>query len=292
MRLSKTLRVGLVLALPIIVYFAIFFVYPLALLFKEAFTTPSGAPALTNFQKMLTDPVLLITLQNTFYYFGGSLGLEFAVGFGVAILLYNYIGRFRTLFRTVIFVPLMVSPVVIGLMWVLLLDSQYGPVDYFIRLLGLQPLNFLGSLSLALPSIIVANAWEYSPFVFLIIYAGLQTVPQQLYEAAAVDGMSRLQAFRYVTLPSIRGVMLVAFLLDAIGVLKGFDLIYVITSGGPGYSTYILSFYAYKEAFVYFQTNYAAALSLLFLAIIAAFVTAVLKFTPVEEYLGLRRGKD
>jgi len=262
------------------------------LLFKEAFTTPTGVIALTNFQKMLTDPVLLTTLQNTFYYFAGSLGLEFALGFGVAVLLYNYLGRYRTLFRTVIFVPLMVSPVVIGLMWVLLLDSQYGPIDYFIRLLGLQPLNFLGSLSLALPSIIVANAWEYSPFVFLIIYAGLQTVPQQLYEAAAVDGMSRFQAFRYVTLPSIRGVMLVAFLLDAIGVLKGFDLIYVITSGGPGYSTYILSFYDYKEAFVYFQTNYAAALSLLFLAIIAAFVTIVLKFTPVEEYLGLRRGKE
>jgi len=291
-RLSKTLRVGLVLALPIIVYFAIFFIYPLALLFKEAFTNPTGVLTLTNFQKMLTDPVLLTTLQNTFYYFAGSLGLEFAVGFGVAVLLYNYLGRFRTLFRTIIFVPLMVSPVVIGLMWVLLLDSQYGPVDYFIRLLGLQPLNFLGSLSLALPSIIVANAWEYSPFVFLIIYAGLQTVPQQLYEAAAVDGMSRFQAFRYVTLPSIRGVMLVAFLLDAIGVLKGFDLIYVITSGGPGYSTYILSFYAYKEAFVYFETNYAAALSLLFLAIIAAFVTIVLKLTPVEEYLGLRRGKE
>jgi len=291
-RLSKTLQVGLVLALPIIVYFAIFFIYPLVLLFKEAFTTSAGVLSLTNFQKMLTDSVLLTALQNTFFYFAGSLGLEFVVGFGVAVLLYNYMGRFRTLFRTVIFVPLMVSPVVIGLMWVLLLDSQYGPIDYFIRLLGLQPLNFLGSLSLALPSIIVANAWEYSPFVFLIIYAGLQTVPQPLYEAAAVDGMSKFQAFRYVTFPSIRGVMLVAFLLDAIGVLKGFDLIYVITSGGPGYSTYILSFYTYKEAFVYFQTNYAAALSLLFLAIIAAFVAVVLKFTPVEEYLGIRRAKE
>lgn len=292
MRLSKTLRVGLVLALPIIVYFFVFFIYPLALLFEEAFTTAGGVFTPANFQKMLTDPVLQITLQNTFFYFIGSLGLEFLVGFGVAVLLYNYLGRLKTLFRTLIFIPLMVSPVVIGLMWVLLFNNQYGPIDYFIRLLGLTPLNFLGSLSLALPSIVVANGWEYSPFVFLIIYAGLQTVPQQLYEAAAVDGMSRFQAFRYVTFPSIRGVMLVAFLLDAIGVLKGFDLIYVITSGGPGYSTYILSFYAYKEAFVYFQTDYAAALSLLFLAIIAVFVTIVLKFTPVEEYLGIRRGKE
>ena len=292
MRLNKSLKVGLVLALPIIVYFLVFFIYPLVLLFEEAFTTSGGVFTLANFQKMLTDPVLQTTLQNTFFYFVGSLGLEFSVGFGVAVLLYNYVGRLKTLFRTLIFIPLMVSPVVIGLMWVLLLNNQYGPIDYFIGLVGLHPLNFLGSLSLALPSIVVANGWEYSPFVFLIIYAGLQTVPQQLYEAAAVDGMSRFQAFRYVTLPSIRGVMLVAFLLDAIGVLKGFDLIYVVTSGGPGYSTYILSFYAYKEAFVYFQTNYAAALSLLFLAIIAAFVTMVLKFTPVEEYLGIRRGKE
>jgi multiple sugar transport system permease protein len=284
--------VGLVLALPIIFYFLIFFIYPLALLFEEAFTTTGGVPALANFQKMLTDPVLQITLENTFFYFIGSLGLEYLVGFGVAVLLYNYLGRLKTLFRTLIFIPLMVSPVVIGLIWVLLLNNQYGPIDYFIRLLGLRPLNFLGSLSLALPSIVVANGWEYSPFVFLIIYAGLQTVPQQLYEAAAVDGMSRFQAFRYITFPSIRGVMLVAFLLDAIGVLKGFDLIYVITSGGPGYSTYILSFYAYKEAFVYFQTHYAAALSLLFLAIIAAFVAIVLRFTPVEEYLGIRRGRE
>ena len=283
---------GLVLALPIIFYFLIFFIYPLALLFEEAFTTTGGVPALANFQKMLTDPVLQITLENTFFYFIGSLGLEYLVGFGVAVLLYNYLGRLKTLFRTLIFIPLMVSPVVIGLIWVLLLNNQYGPIDYFIRLLGLRPLNFLGSLSLALPSIVVANGWEYSPFVFLIIYAGLQTVPQQLYEAAAVDGMSRFQAFRYITFPSIRGVMLVAFLLDAIGVLKGFDLIYVITSGGPGYSTYILSFYAYKEAFVYFQTHYAAALSLLFLAIIAAFVAIVLRFTPVEEYLGIRRGRE
>ena len=292
MRLSKTLRVGLVLALPIIVYFLIFFIYPIALLFDEAFTTAGGVLTLANFQRMLNDPVLQTSLQNTFFYFIGSLGLEFFVGFGVAVLLYNYVGRLKALFRTLIFIPLMVSPVVIGLVWVLLLNNQYGPIDYFLRVLGLPSMNFLGSLSLALPSIIVANGWEYSPFVFLIIYAGLITVPQQLYEAAAVDGMSRFQAFRYVTFPSIRGVMLVAFLLDAIGVLKGFDLIYVITSGGPGYSTYLLSFYAYKEAFVYFQTNYAAALSLLFLAIIAAFLTMVLKFTPVEEYLGIRRAKQ
>ncbi len=292
MRLSKASEVGLILALPIIIYFFIFFIYPIAILFQEAFTTTGNAISLANFQRMLTDTVLRTTLQNTFLYFVGSLGIEYGVGFGVAVLLYNYMGRLRTLFRAIIFIPLMISPVVIGLMWALILNSQYGPIDYFIRLLGLHSVNFLSSLSLALPSITVANGWEYSPFVFLIIYAGLQTIPQQLYDAASVDGLSRFQTFRYITLPSIRAMMLVAFLLDAIGVLKGFDLVYVLTNGGPGYSTYILSFYAYKVGFVYFEQHYSAALSLLFLAIIVVFVAAVLKFTSVEEYLGIRRGKE
>jgi multiple sugar transport system permease protein len=241
---------------------------------------------------MLTDPLLKTALQNTAFYFFGSVALEFSVGFGVAFLLYNYTGRLRAVFRTIIFLPLMVSPVVIGLMWLLLLNTSYGPIDYILHLLGLPALNWLGSITLAMPSLIIANGWEYSPFVFLIIYAGLQVVPQQLYEAASVDGLTRFQTFRYITLPSIRASMIVAFLLNSIGVLKGFDLIYVLTSGGPGNATYILSFYTYIVGFAYFETHYAAALSVLFLVIVMAFVLVMLKFTSVEEYLGLKRGKQ
>jgi multiple sugar transport system permease protein len=127
--------------------------------------------------------------------------------------------------------------------------------------------------------------------VFLIIYAGLQTVPPQLYEAASVDGLSRFQTFRFITLPSIRPSIIVAFLLNSIGVLKGFDLIYVLTNGGPGFSTYILSFYTYVVGFSFFEPHYAAAIALLFLAIIGTFVFLMLKFTSVEEHLGLGGGK-
>lgn len=284
--------VGFIFALPIIVYFLFFFVYPLATLLQNAFTSSSGIFTLSNFTKMLNDPLLKTVLQNTAFYFLGSVALEYSVGFGVAFLLYNYTGRLRALFRTVIFLPLMVSPVVIGLMWLLLLNTNYGPIDYGLRLLGLPTLNWLGSMTLAMPSLIIANGWEYSPFVFLVIYAGLQVVPQQLYEAASVDGLTRFQTFRYITLPSIRASMIVAFLLNSIGVLKGFDLIYVLTSGGPGASTDILSFYTYIVGFTYFETHYAAALSVLFLVIVMAFVLAMLRFTSVEEYLGLRRRKE
>lgn len=292
MRLNRVLMVGFIFALPIIVYFLFFFVYPLAILLQNAFTSSSGIFTLSNFTRMLNDPLLKTVLQNTAFYFLGSVALEYSVGFGVALLLYNYTGRLRALFRTVMFLPLMVSPVVIGLMWLLLLNTNYGPIDYGLRLLGLPTLNWLGSMTLAMPSLIIANGWEYSPFVFLVIYAGLQAVPQQLYEAASVDGLTRFQTFRYITLPSIRASMIVAFLLNSIGVLKGFDLIYVLTSGGPGASTYILSFYTYIVGFTYFETHYAAALSVLFLVIVMAFVLAMLRFTSVEEYLGLRRPKE
>lgn len=214
--------------------------------------------------------------------------MQYSTGFGVAVLLYNYTGRLRSIFRTIFFLPLMVSPVVIGLMWLLILNVNFGPLDYLLSLVGISPLNWLGNAALALPSVIIANGWEYSPFVFLLIYAGLQTVPQQFYEAASVDGLSRFQIFRHITLPSIRASMVVAFLLSAIGVLKGFDLVYVLTNGGPGFATFILSFYIYVVGFTFFQFHYAAALSLLYLVVIIAVVFIMLRFTAVEKYLGLK----
>jgi len=288
---GQALRVGLVLASPIVVYFVAFFIYPLFSLFQNAFTSNAGSFTLANFQQMLSDPILSVSLRNTLYYFAGSVTLEYSVGFVVAVILYSYAGRLKTVFRTIIFLPLMVSPVVIGLMWQMILNKNWGPLDYLLSPFGLGQVNWLGSQSLAMPSLILANTWEYSPFVFLIIYAGLQTVPPQLYEAASVDGLSRFQTFRFITLPSIRPSIIVAFLLNSIGVLKGFDLIYVLTNGGPGFSTYILSFYTYVVGFSFFEPHYAAAIALLFLAIIGTFVFLMLKFTSVEEHLGLGGGK-
>lgn len=292
MRQRQTLKVGLILALPLILYFFGFFLYPLFSLFQSAFTTASNVPTLNNFRSMLTDSLLKTSLENTAYYFTGSVVVEYSIGFGVAVLLYHYTGRLKCIFRTAIFLPLMASPVVIGLMWLLILNTDFGPLNYLLSLIGVQPLNWLGSQSLGMPSLIMANGWEYSPFVFLIIYAGLQTVPQQFYEAASVDGLTRLQTFRFITLPSITPSLLVAFLLNAIGVLKGFDLIYVLTNGGPGYSTYILSFYTYVVGFSFFEPHYASALALLFLLMIGAFVFVMLRFTALEDYLGLKRVKE
>ncbi len=238
---------------------------------------------------MASDPLLRVSLINTFYYYAGSAALQFGIGFLLAVVLNAYSGRLKGFFKGALFVPLTVSPVVIGLMWIIIFNPTYGPVDYILKALGIAKysINWLGSTNLAMPTIIIANGWEYIPFVFLIIFAGLQTIPKQLYEAAEVDGMSHFQTFRYITLPLIRPIMLVAFLLNSIGILQGFALVYEVTSGGPGYSTYILSYYIYQVGFSFFNFRYAAALSILFLIIVGVFVFLVLKFTSVEKYLGL-----
>ncbi|MGC8661758.1 MAG: carbohydrate ABC transporter permease [Nitrososphaeria archaeon] len=285
MNRKQATKIGLILASPLLIYFLIFFIYPILLLFRYAFTNSEGAFSLTNFVSMSKDPILYSSLINTLYYFIGSVALQFAGGFLAAIVLNSYTGRLKNTFRMILYIPLTISPIVIALMWLLIFNPTYGPLDYILKI----PVNWLGSLNLAMPTIIVANGWEYIPFVFLIIYAGLQAVPRQYYEAASIDGMNRLQTFRYITMPSIRPILIIAFLLNSIGILQGFALVYVLTNGGPGFSTYILSFYIYKVAFTYFNMHYAAALSLLFLVIIGAFVYAMLKLTSVERYLGLRR---
>jgi multiple sugar transport system permease protein len=285
MNRKQAAKIGLVLASPLLIYFLVFFVYPIFLLFRYAFTSSSGALSLSNFAAMTRDPLLYSSLVNTLYYFVGSVAVQFSGGFLAAIVLNSYTGRLRNVFRTILYIPLTISPIVIALMWLLIFNPTYGPIDYILR----RPVNWLGSPNLAMPTIIVANGWEYVPFVFLIIYAGLQSVPKQYYEAASIDGMNRLQTFRYITLPSIRPIMIIAFLLNSIGILQGFTLVYVLTNGGPGFSTYILSFYIYKVAFTYFNMHYAAALSLLFIFIVAVFVYAMLKLTSVEKYLGISR---
>ncbi|MDG6940142.1 MAG: sugar ABC transporter permease [Nitrososphaerota archaeon] len=289
MTLQSTLhrKAGLILITPIMVYFLVFFAYPMYILFYDAFTR-GGRFTTAEFSKMPQDPLLLHSLTNTLYYFVATVALEFLIGFGAALVLYWYMGRLKRVFQTFLILPLVISPVAISLMWVLLLSPTFGPVDYILGFFGLHSPNWLGSTSLAMPAIIFASSWEYSPFIFLVVYAALLSVPRQLYEAASIDGMGRWAAFRHITVPGIRAAAVVGFVLESVGVMKSFALIYVLTNGGPGNATYILGFYIYQVAFSFFETHYAAALSLLFLAIVTSFVAFVLKFTSVEKYLGLK----
>jgi len=281
-------HIGLFLLLPIIIYFLVFLVYPVGQLVYLSFTNTKGVPSLTNLFSLATDPYLSSVAFNTIYYSVGSFAAEFALGFIVAFLLYFYRGRLSTFFRMSYSIPLMLSPVVSALLWLLIYNQNYGPLNYILSILHLGQVNWLGNSTYSMPALFIVNMWEYSPYVFILVFAALQTVPIQLHEAAAIDGMSRFQMFRYVLLPNIKGPVLIAALLNLIGVLKSFDLVYVLTYGGPGISTTVMSFYIYEEAFSFFQDHYAALLSLLYLIVMAIVVSAILKYTPIEREIGLK----
>ncbi|MEM0117248.1 MAG: sugar ABC transporter permease [Conexivisphaerales archaeon] len=294
MGFSRTLgrdKTWFFLLLPAIAYFLLFFAYPLYNLFYNSLTSQSGSLTGQNFSYLLKDPYLPTVLWVTLLYVIGAVGLEMLAGISLAIVAQSLTSRVRGALQIIAILPLMVPPVIAGLMFLLLYDTNYGPIDFFLRSLGLPALNWLGSTNLALLSVVLADVWRYSPFVFLIIFAALQSVPPHLYEAAMLEGPSRWQMFRHVTLPMIRPALVVALLLDTIGVLKGFDLIYVLEGGGPGLATTVLSYYIYIWGFVYNNPHVAAALSILFLAIVLAIVAVTIKFTRIEEYLGLKKNK-
>jgi multiple sugar transport system permease protein len=279
------------LVLPALAYFLAFFAYPVYDLFYNSLTSAAGSLTPGNFAFMLRDPYLPTILQVTLLFVLGTVALQMAVGVGFALLMNAMTSKLRGVAQMVAILPLMIPPVVTALMWLLLFNQDYGPLNYFLSLLGLTGPDWLASPNYALLAVMLTEVWRYSPFVFLIVYAGLRSIPTQLYEAAVIDGPSPIQLFRYVTFPMLRSSLTVALILDTIGALKGFDIIYVLTNGGPGLATTILSMYIYTVGFVFNYPHYAASLSILFLAIVLAFVGVMLKFTGLEEYLGLKRGK-
>lgn len=283
-------RTWLFLLVPVLVYFAAFFIYPMYNLVSNSVTTQSGVLTAANFSQLLKDPYLPTILEVTLFFVVGTVALQMLAGVSLALLINSLPGKIRGAMQMVVIVPLMLPPVVTGLLWLLLYDKDYGPGNFFLAAIGLGRPDWLGNFNLALLSVVITEVWRYSPFVFLIVFAGLQSVHPQLYEAAMVDGSSSFQTFRYITLPMLRSSLVVAFILDAIGALKGFDIIYVLTNGGPGLSTMVLSLYIYTVAFVFNNAHYAAAISVIFLAIVLAFVLVMIRFTSVEEYLGLKKG--
>lgn len=164
---------------------------------------------------------------------------------------------------------------VVGIMWRLLYNPELGTLNYLLELFGFKPINWLGEPSLALPSVIMADVWEWTPFMALILLAGLQALPRDPFEAAIVDGASPLQLFKHVTLPLLQPTIMVAVLLRMMDAFKTFDLIFVLTKGGPGMSTEVLSYYTYRYGFKFFHIGQASALSYILLAIII-FITQVL----------------
>jgi len=222
---------------------------------------------LENVKKLLGDKNFLTSLYRTLIFIVGSVFLEMVIGTALALLVREITG----VVRTILMLPMMVAPVAVGATWRLMYNPQFGLLNNILRGLGFSPLNWLADKNLAMISIIITDVWQWTPFVYLIVLAGLESLPEEPFDAAKVDGASELQTLRYVTLPLLRPTLLVALLFRTIDAFKAFDKFMVLTSGGPGDTTEVVSLYIYKRSFVFGEYGYGALLALVVVVVMVIF---------------------
>ena len=253
--------------LPSLVLVLVIAIYPIGYAFYLSLTDKMAAKPVTNFIglgnyiKNFTNPRFWTFVRVTAQFVLISVGLELLIGFGLALLLNQGI-RGRTPFRVIILIPLMIPPVTAALMWKVMLEASTGPVNHLLGLIGIDGPAWLAERATALPSVIAIDVWIYTPFVALLLLAGLQSIPQTMYEAAAVDGARAWKAFRMVTLPMVKPVMYLVLLFRLALALNSADTIFVTTMGGPNIATTTLNFAAFHNTFPYLRFGYAASLGI------------------------------
>jgi multiple sugar transport system permease protein len=223
---------------------------------------------LKNFQQVVADPVARWSLVVTAILSGSSVLLEFVLGLALALAL-TATFRGRGVIMSLIIVPLFISPVVVGQCWALMLQRPFGPTNYILsQLLGFDvTISWLTQAPWNFIALIVADVWQWTPFMFVILLAGLSAVPPHVYEAAELDGVGAWQTFWYITVPHIAPMMLLALTFRLLDAVKLFDIIFVLTGGGPGTNTYSASYYLYTIGFTQFHLSNATAGSWIFLVL-------------------------
>jgi multiple sugar transport system permease protein len=234
-------------------------------------TLQSSFVGLENYAATTSDASFWNALGNNFIWLGGSLVLQIGAGVGCALLL-NRSFPGRSLARALILFPYLLPVVVTALVWQWMLDPLYGIVNETLLRFGLQPHDWLGSMPEAMVAVITVGSWRVFPFVVIAVLARLQSIPRQLYEAAAVDGASGVARFWDITVPQLSRVLFVIILLRAIWDFREFDLIFLLTGGGPVAGTTTLPILVYREAFSLFRMGRALAIAVVMLAIMAAFI--------------------
>jgi multiple sugar transport system permease protein len=240
------------------------------------FGRPVAFIGLLNYQNLLVDPNFRGSVATTLIYTVAATAIEFVLGMALALLLKDDL-PLQGIIRSALIIPMIVAPVVVGIVWRLLYNSDVGLFSYVVQLLTGQSLLVLSSPTLALPALILVDVWEWTPFMFLILLAGIQSLPQEPFEAARVDGASAWGSFRLLMLPMLRPVIMVAVLIRAMDAFTVFDQVYVLTNGGPGTATEVATLMVFKTAFRFSQIGYGAAMALTLLALVMALSVAIVR---------------
>src|ERR671918_3250603 len=262
-------RLALLFIVPSLVFVCVFTLYPIVESFRLSFyrmilTLPwlgQKPVGWENYVDLWTDPVALQSLRTTLIFVGVTIPLELLLGLGIALVM-NEAFRGRGLLRAVVLIPWAIPTVVSSQMWRFIFNDRYGLINFIF--FGGDVSRYLAPLAdphLALIAIMAAEIWKTTPFAALILLAGLQGIPDDLYEAASVDGATAWQKFWHVTLPLLRPALLLALLFRSIDALRVFDLVFVMTQGGPADATKVLQFYGYKKSFAEGMVGYGSAIA-------------------------------
>ncbi len=279
-------RIGVVLITPTVLVFCAVILYPLiSAIYLSLFSiyTPTLAGewvGVDNYTALLASGDFWNAALNTLIWTVGTLMLQLVFGVAMALLLNQSI-VFQSLARSLVLFPYFLSTVVAVLVWRWLFNDLYGILNHVLLIAGLidAPVNWLGQMPNAMISIILVGAWKYFPFVVIVVLARLQSIPEQLYEAATIDGAGPFQRFTDITLPQLRDVLVVVVLLRAIWDFKEFDLIYLMTGGGPVRATQTLSLLVYEEAFRLNRMGMASTYAVAMMLVLLGFTLVYLRQT-------------
>jgi ABC-type sugar transport system permease subunit len=290
-------RTALLFLLPSFIFVAVFSLFPILESFRLSFyrlilTLPWLGQKMVGWQNYVDlseDPVAMESLVTTLIFVGVTIPLELLFGLGIALVL-NDVFHGRGLLRAVVLIPWAIPTVVSSQMWRFIFNDRYGLINFIF--FGGDVSRYLAPLAdphLALVAIMAAEIWKTTPFAALILLAGLQGIPDDLYEAASIDGATAWQKFRHVTVPLIRPALLLALLFRTIDSLRVFDLVFVTTQGGPADKTNVLQFYGYKKTFAEGMVGYGSAIAVAVFSMSLVFSLAYLRFLKSSRQEGMAK---
>ena len=285
---SLPISFEMVLLAPSIITLAVLSIIPLVVMISLSFMEVSFTPieeqifvGVENYVDMTNDGNFWDAWKATAVYVGGSLSLQLGLGILISVMLHRVIVG-ENVFTSIVIMPMMIAPVVVGLLWQFMLDPTFGLYTYLMNQIGLfidQPI--LGDPNSAMAAVILMDTWQWTPLIVLIILARLKSIPEHLYEAARVDGATGFTQFRYVTLPLLKPAIAIALLLRSIDLMRYFAKVFITTGGGPSNTTKIIGLYLYEQALRFFNLGYGSAAGLVLLA-----VTVLMGLAFVETIMG------
>ncbi|MET0423938.1 MAG: sugar ABC transporter permease [Actinoplanes sp.] len=279
-------RLALLFIAPALIGFLVFLVWPTLRGIYLSFTsfnllTPPEFTGLDNYVRMVQDPVFWNAMKVTVYYVVVNIALQTVLALVIAVMMQRLTRR--TWLRGVVLTPYLVSNVVAAMVFLWILDYQLGIGNRVLELIGLDRIAFLADSAWVVPTVAAINVWRHVGYTALLIFAGLQTIPETVYEAGRMDGASELTMFRRITVPLLRPIMALVLIITVVGSFQVFDTVAVTTRGGPVDSSRVLQYYIYDVAFGRFQFGYASAMSVALLLVLVVITFIQYRVTRADS---------